>query len=269
MTVIEAPGFAEELAAEVNRAGGDVPMLLIAPMPALSGEQAPTRIGLILPQSLDVHRPKRLMSSLIQALSLNPVTKLVGGWALQAHVEQRLHAGKDFAFLYLDIDNFKAYNDVYGFAQGDVVIRMLAHVITTAVRERGGPGDLAAHIGGDDFAILTTPDKSRVIADHIIAAFDENVPSLYSQEDRRRGGISVIDRRGETVTYPLMTLSVAAVITGRRPVTSYRQLSDIVAELKAYAKSAPGSVYVEERRRGEASSAPPAPGACGPGGRAG
>jgi len=179
------------------------------------------------------------------------VTKLVGGWALQAHVERKLRVGQDFAFLYLDVDNFKAYNDVYGFAQGDAVIRMLASVVTAAVNDLGNPGDLAAHIGGDDFAVLTTTDKSEPVARHILAAFDDRAPAFYSPEDRRRGGISVVDRRGEAMTYPLMTLSIAAVINSRRPVSSYRQLSDIVAELKAYAKSSPGSVYVEERRRGE------------------
>lgn len=261
MTVVDAPGFAEELAAEVNRASGDETMLLIAPMPAVAGELAPTRIGLVLPESFDARRPKRLLGSLLQALSLNPVTKLVGGWALQAHVEQRLRAGENFAFLYLDIDNFKAYNDVYGFAQGDVVIKLLASAITAAVNAHGNPGDLAAHIGGDDFAVLTTPDKARAIADRVIAAFDRDVPSLYTQEHRQRGGLAVRDRRGELVTYPLMTLSVPAVVTSRRPVRSYRELSDIVAELKAYAKSAPGSAYVEERRSGEPppASLPPPP----------
>jgi len=254
VTVIEAPGFAEELAAEVNRASTDESMLLIAPMPEAASEQVPTRIGIILPEALDARRPKQLMGSLLQALSLNPVTKLVGGWALQAHVERRLRTGEDFAFLYLDLDNFKAYNDVCGFVRGDTVIKLLAKIITRAVRERGGPGDLAAHIGGDDFAILTTADKSREIAEVILATFDDKAPTLYSEEHRKRGSICVVDRGGESVTYPLMTLSVAAVISSRRPITSYRQLSDIAAELKAYAKSLPGSVYVEERRSGEADS---------------
>jgi GGDEF domain-containing protein len=252
VTVIDAPGFAQELAAEVNRASDDETVLLIAPMPEAASEQVPTRVGIVLPEGFDAHRPTELIGSLLQALSLNPVTKLVGGWALQAHVEQKLRVRQHFAFLYLDLDNFKAYNDVYGFAQGDEVIRMLAGIITGAVREYGSPGDLAAHIGGDDFAVLTTPDNSPAVAKAILAAFEQRVPSLYSEEHRRRGGIAVIDRRGEAVTYPLMTLSIAAVISSRRPIVSYRQLSDIAAELKAYAKSLPGSVYVEERRRGEA-----------------
>jgi diguanylate cyclase (GGDEF)-like protein len=252
VTVIDAPGFAEELAAEVNRASGRDMMLLIAPMPELGEEQAPTQVGIILPDSFDSRRPKKLIGSLIQALSLNPVTKLLGTWALQAHVEQKLRTRQHFAFLYLDLDNFKAYNDTYGFAQGDAAIRMLAGTVIAAVRERGTPGDLASHIGGDDFAVLTTPDHAEAIARQIIAAFDGTVPSLYSAEDRARGSITVTDRRGEIVTYPLMTVSIAGVLTSKRPVTSYRELSDIASELKRYAKSLPGSIYVEERRRGEA-----------------
>ena len=255
VTVIDAPGFAEELAAEVNRASGRDMMLLIAPMPELGEEQAPTQVGIILPDSFDSRRPKKLIGSLIQALSLNPVTKLLGTWALQAHVEQKLRTRQHFAFLYLDLDNFKAYNDMYGFAQGDAAIRTLAGTVVAAVRERGNPGDVAAHIGGDDFAVLTTSDNAEAIARQIIAAFDGTVPSLYSVEDRERGSITVTDRRGEIVTYPLMTVSIAGVLTSKRPVGSYRELSDIAAELKQYAKSLPGSVYVEERRRGDAESA--------------
>jgi GGDEF domain-containing protein len=251
VTVIEDPGFAEELASEVNRASGDRTALLIAPMPLAAAEDAPTQIGVILPPGFDAHRPKELIGSLIQALSLDPVTKLVGGWALQAHIERKLQTSDDFAFLYLDIDNFKAYNDVYGFAQGDAAIRMLAGVVTAAVREHGNAGDLAAHIGGDDVAILTTPDKARVVGEAITAAFDGKAPGLYSEADRDRGSIDVTDRQGNPVTYPLMSVSIAAVISSQRPITSYHQLSDIAAELKAYAKSLPGSVYIEERRRGE------------------
>lgn len=251
VTVIDTSGFAEELAAEVNRASDGETMLLIAPMPEAAAEQAPTRVGIILPEAFDPRRPEQLISSLIQALSLNPVTKLLGTWALQAHVEQRLRRRTDFAFLYLDLDNFKAYNDAYGFAQGDAVIRMLGGIITAAVRERGNPGDVAAHIGGDDFAVLTTPEQAAAVAESIIGSFDDEAPALYSEEDRTRGGISVMDRQGEAVTYPIMTLSVAGVLTSKRPIGSYRELSDIAAEIKTYAKSLPGSVYVEERRRGE------------------
>ena len=251
VTVIEAPGFAEELAAEVNRASRAEAMLLIAPMPELPGGQTQTRVGIILPESFDARRPKQLIGSLLQGLLLNPVTKLVGGWALQAHVERRLRAGEHFALLYLDLDNFKAYNDVYGFVQGDAVIKLLADVIIAAVREHGGPGDVAAHIGGDDFAILTTPDRARVVAESIVAAFDRAVPALYSEEHRRSGEITVINRKNQAETYPLMTVSIAGALTSKRPVSSYREVSDIAAELKSYAKTLPGSNYVEERRRGK------------------
>ena len=177
-------------------------MLLIAPMPELGEEQAPTQVGIILPDSFDSRRPKKLIGSLIQALSLNPVTKLLGTWALQAHVEQRLRTRQHFAFLYLDLDNFKAYNDIYGFAQGDAAIRTLAGTVVAAVRERGNPGDVAAHIGGDDFAVLTTSDNAEAIAHQIIAAFDGTVPSLYSAEDRERGSITVTDDAGDQAHHP-------------------------------------------------------------------
>jgi len=187
-------------------------------------------------------------------LSLNPVTKLVGSWALQAHVERKLRAGDHFGFLYIDLDNFKAYNDVYGFAQGDAVIRSLAGNITAAVRDKGTPGDLAAHIGGDDFAVLTAPDEPDAVADAIIKAFDRQAPSFYSEEHRAAGGMTVNDRRGNPVFYRIMSVSIGGLVTSTRPVSSYVELSDIAAQLKASAKAVEGSFYRPERRRGEGKS---------------
>jgi len=252
VTVIEAPGFAEELASEVNRASGDRMVLLIAPMPAAAAEQAPTQIGIILPQDFDARRPKKLIGSLIQALSLNPVTKLVGSWALQAHVERKLSLREDFAFLYLDINDFKPYDDCYGLAQGDAAIRLLGDVVSSTVRKRGTAGDLAAHIGGDDFAILTSPDRSRRLAAGMFASFASQTPSLYSREERERGEITSTNRRGEIEAFGLMSLAIASVRTTRRRVRSYQEVCDIAAELKTRAKREPKrNRYVEERRRGE------------------
>ena len=254
MTVVEAPGFAAELAAEVNRASGDDAMLLIAPMPDTGNEQVPTRIGLILPERFDAHRPKELMATLLYALSLNPVTKLLGSWALQAHVEGKLRAQEHFGFLLIDLDNFKPYNDAYGFAQGDVVIKALAGIITSTVREVGGAGDLAAHIGGDDFAVLAAPDSMDAIAQAIIEALDQRAPSFYSEQHRQEGSITVKNRKNELDTYPIMTVSIGGLATTTRPVSSYRELSDIVTDLKLAAKQRPGSNYLPERRRGQPKS---------------
>lgn len=252
VTVVGDPGFAQELAAQVNPAGREEPVLLIVPMPQATAPGM-TRVGVILPDHFDAHRPKQVMATLLQALSLNPVTRLAGAWALEAHVEHRLRRREDFGFLYADLDNFKGYNDKYGFAQGDLVIRALADLIIAQVRARGSPRDLPIHIGGDDFAVLTTPQQLDDIALAICAAFDQQAPSFYSEEDRKAGGILTTDRQNMPVTHPIMTVSIGGLATTVRPVRSYRELSDIATELKNAAKrlsaSARRSSYQPERRR--------------------
>jgi diguanylate cyclase (GGDEF)-like protein len=168
---------------------------------------------------------------------------------LRNSVEHRFSAGEDFIFLYLDIDNFKAFNDVYGFGKGDLAIRLLGREVSAAVGALGNPTDVCVHIGGDDFAIITSTDKAPALAQRIIGEFDANVPDLYPTEARETGYIETASRRGEPERYPLMTVSVGGVDTSRRTTKNYLQLAEIAAEVKAYAKAIEGSQFVMDRRR--------------------
>ncbi len=246
---------ATQLAEDLRRHGLAESVFLITP--AEDGEPTPTgQVRVVLPQSVARLKPEELVQRLVRAVlaaqartPVSPLTGLPGSPVLRAKVEQRLAAHEHFVFLYLDIDNFKAFNDVYGFARGDLAIRMLGRELVEAIRVHGAPEDVAVHIGGDDFAVITGADRAETIAERIMAEFDSKVPDLYSEEARQVGYVETPSRRGEPERYPLMTVSVGGVDTSRRRVTSYLELAEIAAEVKQYAKALEGSQFVMDRRR--------------------
>ena len=181
--------------------------------------------------------------------SLSPLTRLPGNLAIEAELKKRIESGKSFAVLYEDLDNFKAFNDVYGFTHGDEAIQLVASTTVDAVRRRGNDDDFVGHIGGDDFLAVTSTDRSEEIAREIIAHFDHDIRKLYTQQDLRQGYIETRDRRGSLNRYPVMSLSIAIVTNENRTLDNYAQIGEAAAELKRYAKQLGGSVYVKDKRR--------------------
>jgi diguanylate cyclase (GGDEF)-like protein len=250
LVTVAGADFAADLVAQAGSLGRDDPMLLLVPMPDPSRGQASTRIGIILDPRFDAHRPKAVIDAVLHASTLSQLTGLVSGWALEPYVNFKIARGEHFAFLHIDANDFKAYNDVRGLAQGDVAIKVLGEIVTAAVRDCGAPGDIAAHIGGDDFAVITGPERPRRVAAFILRGLRGHMASLYSAADIERGHMVANNRRGELQRYPLMTLAIAAVKTTVRPVKDYRELMQIISMLKEHAKRPPTrSRYVEERRR--------------------
>lgn len=181
--------------------------------------------------------------------SLSPLTRLPGNLAIEAELRRRIESREPFAVLYLDLDNFKAFNDVYGFTHGDEAIQMVASASVDVVRRRGTPQDFVGHIGGDDFIIVTIPDRAEEIAREIIDGFDREIRKLYNAHDLRQGYIETRDRRGTLNRFPIMSLSIAIVSNEQRTLENYAQIGEAAAELKRYAKSIGGSVYVKDKRR--------------------
>jgi diguanylate cyclase (GGDEF)-like protein len=181
--------------------------------------------------------------------SLSPLTRLPGNLAIEMELRRRLEAEEPFAVLYLDLDNFKAFNDVYGFTHGDEAIQMLARITVDVVRRRGTPIDFVGHIGGDDFIVVTDTARADEMAQEVITEFDRDIRSLYSAKDLRAGYIETRDRRGTLNRFPVMTLSIAVVGNDHRQLTKYAQVGEAAAELKRYAKSIAGSVFVKDKRR--------------------
>ena len=179
----------------------------------------------------------------------NPLTGLRGNIEIQSEINQRIATKQLFAVVYADIDNFKAYNDVYGFASGDRAIKLTADVIVDSVNSFGNPKDFVGHIGGDDFIVVTTPDKADGVSQGVINDFDEKIKSLYCDEDLRREYIVTSNRQGQIMKFPLMSISLAVVTNEIRELISHIQISEIAAEVKKKAKSMSGSVYVKDRRK--------------------
>lgn len=207
-----------------------------------------------LRKPLDYHLVIARVRALIRRAQLkpatNPLTGLPGNLLIEHEIRQLITPGHGpFAVLYADFNNFKPYNDVYGFPAGDEAIRMMARVLTKAVTEQGNPGDFVGHVGGDDFVLITTPAKAEIVAEQIINDFDRAVPGLYNPVDRQRKYITAKDRQGLIKKFPLLGVAIAIVHNEHRPITSHLEIGEIGAELKHQAKANPTSHYVKDQRR--------------------
>ena len=183
-----------------------------------------------------------------QQRSASPLTGLPGNQSINLELKKRLSGGAPFAMLQIDIDCFKSFNDKYGYTRGDQAIQSLARNISDAAVRHGAGKDFVGHIGGDDFVMLTEPERAEAVGEDIIAAFNLAVRNLYDAEDRDRGYIEVPNRRHVTERFPLMSLTIALVSTDRMPVSHLAELIDVAQELKTHGKGIPGSVLVGERR---------------------
>lgn len=203
---------------------------------------------IIKPYDIDVLLA-RIRSHLRRAAQLpvrNPLTGLSGNVLLQAELDRQLTQGTPFSLLLIDLDNFKAFNDAYGFARGDRAIHTLANVLSAvAPRE-----DFIGHIGGDDFAIIHFGSRPEELCQQIIDTFDERVKDLYDTPDLVRGFLRGIDRHGVPRQFGLLSLSIAVVGTESRHFNSVDEMSQVAAELKQAAKHISGSSYVIDRRQG-------------------
>ncbi len=181
--------------------------------------------------------------------SLNPLTRLPGNLAIENEIRRRFEGRLSWAVVYIDLDNFKAFNDVYGFVRGDEAIRLLASTLQSAVRAGGEDDDFVGHIGGDDFILVTDPSRAEALARTIAASFERDVRGLYDPADLERGWIMTTDRRGAVSVYPAMSLSIAVVTDERRKITNYQQIGEVAAELKRFAKKQSGSYIATDKRK--------------------
>jgi GGDEF domain-containing protein/CHASE3 domain sensor protein len=181
-------------------------------------------------------------------LDTSPLTRLPGGIAIESVTNKRIAGGTPLAFCLMDIDNFKAYNDHYGYAKGNDVIQATASMISEAVAKYGNPDDFIGHIGGDDFVLITTPDLYPRICQSIIDAFDKTIPDFYDEQDRQRGHIVGENRQGQEVKFPLATLSIAVVTNVKRKFNNHIQYGEVAAEMKEHAKTVAGSVFMVDQR---------------------
>jgi len=202
----------------------------------------------ILPPHIARVKTKMLMLRANRDLSVNPSSRLPGPGIIEKEIDRQIELGQEFAVCYADLDNFKAFNDYYGYYYGDRVIRLTSRIIKDVVFDLCREG-FVGHIGGDDFVFVIPPDLVDTICGGIIRTFDTIIPFRYQADDRGRGQIITKNRRDIEETYGIMTLSIAVVINKGKMFAHVGEMSHMLADLKKYAKSLEGSNYVIERRK--------------------
>ena len=194
-----------------------------------------------------VARVKLLLKRSRQKMDSNPLTHLPGNPSIQARIEREIATGKPFAVLYCDLNNFKSFNDKYGFEAGDRVLKATADIIVAAAKQ--DPNSFVGHIGGDDFIVVSSFEKAEPIAKEIVAQIDKIAPTFYSPEDQAQGYMISTNRKGEVEKFPFLAMGIGVVHNTKKPLTSFAQVSNIGSELKCLAKQhEKGSFYMLDRR---------------------
>ena len=191
---------------------------------------------------------KNIMKLLNSNRMVSPLTGLPGNIQIQNEMKQRLYSGKPFAMLYIDLDNFKAYNDTYGFSSGDEIIKFTAKVIEKYVFKEN-ENNFVGHIGGDDFVAIVDDKNYESICQDIITDFDENVKKFFKKEDIEKGYLEVENRKGIIEEFPITSVSIGAVEVNKEKFKNTIEIGEAGAEVKHLAKTIYGSTYVIDRRK--------------------
>jgi GGDEF domain-containing protein len=181
-------------------------------------------------------------------VSVHPSTRLPGTNEIEREIKLFMDGGNPFAVCYADLDHFKEFNDRYSYYDGDRVILLLSRILHDVVRGLCGLRGFVGHIGGDDFILVLPLEDAAPCCSEILTVFDTLIPFQYSEQDRRAGYFFGKDRRGQLHKVPFMTLSIGIVTNERRRFTHPAQVSSLATEMKSYAKTLPGSVFVFDRR---------------------
>ena len=195
------------------------------------------------------HTVKNLNRLLSTNRRISPLTGLPGNVQIHAELKKRIMKKESFCVLYLDLDNFKAYNDVYGFLKGDEIIGFTAGVITRCIHESGMENTFVGHIGGDDFVALIPGIVCEKLCQNIIAQFDHDVVKYFTENDLEKGYIEVANRKGIIEQFPLTSLSIGVVVADEHRFSNILEIGEIGAQVKHAAKSVMGSSYAVDRRK--------------------
>ena len=163
-------------------------------------------------------------------------------------MKKRLMNKETFVMLYLDLDNFKAYNDTYGFIKGDEIIKFTARTIVKNVHDIDPERGFIGHIGGDDFIAIISNDRYEELCQNIILDFDYNVLDFYTQEHIEKGYIEIENRKGVMEQFPLTSISIG-VVKVNDDFHNILEIGEVGAQVKRLSKSIPGSTYVVNKRK--------------------
>lgn len=181
--------------------------------------------------------------------TVSPLTGLPGNVQIQTELKKRLLRKETFQVLYLDLDNFKAYNDVYGFLKGDEIIKLTARIITKNIHTIEDSDVFVGHIGGDDFVAIIDGDIDHdEICQNIIAEFDKEIVKYFNDIDIERGYIEVSNRKGIIEEFALTSISIGVVVADKKRFSNILEIGEVGAQVKHLAKTTMGSSYAIDRR---------------------
>ncbi len=180
--------------------------------------------------------------------AVSPLTGLPGNHRINEEIEFRTKEGTAFAVCHVDLDNFKAFNDRYGWLRGDDVIELLATTLKVSGAAVGPPQPFIGHVGGDDFVVVCSPDQVEALCTRVVERFDEGVVALHEADDVERGFLAVVDRQGHERHYPLTSVSIGVATTERRRYFDHRDVVAVASEMKTVAKARAGSAVAIDRR---------------------
>jgi DNA-binding response OmpR family regulator len=180
--------------------------------------------------------------------SVSPLTGLPGNNRIDLEISTRVATDARFAVCYFDLDNFKAFNDRYGFLRGDDVILLAATALRRASSEVGEPAPFVGHVGGDDFVAVCEQEQAEPFCRRVVEIFDDEVWHRHDSGDAERGFLEIVDRQGIVRRSPLVSFSVGIALSGRRSYRDHREVVAVATEMKAVAKGTPGSAIAVDRR---------------------
>jgi len=193
---------------------------------------------------------KNLTRLLTTNRTVSPLTGLPGNVQIQSELKKRMANNEEFSVMYVDLDNFKAYNDVYGFLKGDKIIQFTADTISDAIHE-SGQGGFIGHVGGDDFIAIVPYLETEKLCQRIIAIFESKIKNFFTEEDAQKGYIEIANRRGIVEKFPLTSVSIAVVVVDKNRFGNILEIGDAAAQVKHAVKNVMGSSYMIDRRSRE------------------
>lgn len=192
---------------------------------------------------------KNLVRLMYMNRRVSPLTGLPGNVQIQTEMKKRLLKKESFSILYLDLDNFKSYNDLYGFTKGDEIIKFTARTISKNIHNSEIEDCFIGHIGGDDFIAIVPNSDCEEICKNIVKEFDENVTQFFTKEDAQRGYLEVANRRGIIEQFPLTSISIGVVVVDVGRFKNILEIGEVAAQVKHIAKTTVGSTYIIDRRK--------------------
>jgi len=258
---VDGNGARNEGVGLVHRLKSDA-FTAIVPVTALAADHHPEQVQAWFSAGADevisglfspAEQRSRLDAMLVRTerdVSVHPSTRLPGTTEIEREIRRRLESDQEFAVCYADLDHFKEFNDRYSYYDGDRVIYLLSRILHDVVKGLLGARGFVGHIGGDDFIFIVPATEISGTCSEILDVFDTLIPLQYNDQDRRAGYFFGKDRRGQLHRVPLMTLSIGIVTNRHRKFAHPAQVSELATEMKSYAKTLPGSVFVVDRRQG-------------------